>query len=190
MIEVEYELLSVITDPEAAMQPDAPLLHEHWETYRAEQSLVRFGNVCCHAQLSTGDLEKGFAAADYIFEDEFTTESVHQSHVEPRVATAVLGSDGRMAVYTNTQLPYWIRTNVAHVLGVPEEEVRIVPTGIGGAFGSKLYPQIEPFVALLARKTGRPVRMVTSLEEELIAGLPRHPFKIWLKTGVKKDGTL
>ncbi len=190
LIEVEYELLPVITDPEAAMQPGAALLHERWETYRAEHSLVRSGNVCCHAQLNTGDLEKGFAAADYIFEDEFTTESVHQSPVEPRVATAVLGSDGRMAVYTNTQLPYWIRTNVAHVLGVPEEEVRIVTTGIGGGFGSKLYPQIEPFVAVLARKTGRPVRMVTSLEEELIAGLPRHPFKIWLKTGVKKDGTL
>jgi CO/xanthine dehydrogenase Mo-binding subunit len=190
LIEVDYKLLPVITDPETAMEPGAPLLHEHWETYRAEPSLVRYGNVCCHARLAVGDIEQGFAAADYVFEDEFSTESVHQSHVEPRVATALVGPDGRMAVFTNTQLPYWIRTNVAHVLGVPEEEVRIVATGIGGGFGSKLYPQIEPFVALLARKTGRPVRMVTSLEEELVAGLPRHPFKIWLKTGVNKDGTL
>jgi CO/xanthine dehydrogenase Mo-binding subunit len=74
-------------------------------------------------------------------------------------------------------------------MGAPESDVRIVATGIGGGFGSKLYPQIEPFVALLARKAGRPVRLVTPIEEELIAGLPRHPCKLYLKTGVKKDGT-
>jgi CO/xanthine dehydrogenase Mo-binding subunit len=93
-------------------------------------------------------------------------------------------------VYSNTQLPYWVRTNVAFVLGLPEEDVTIITTGIGGAFGSKLYPQIEPFVALLARATGRPVRMVVPLSDELKAGLPRHPARTRLKTGVTRDGTL
>ncbi len=189
LIEVQYEPLPPILDVEAAMAPDAPLVHEDWESYHAEEGLVRRGNICCHASLHTGDPEAGFAEADIIVENEFTTESVHQSHVEPRVATGVVG-EGQATVYSNTQLPYWIRTNVAHVLGLEEEAVRIVTTGIGGGFGSKLYPQIEPFVALLSRATGRPVRLVVPLSDELIAGLPRHPSKSWLRTGVKKDGTI
>ncbi len=189
LIAVKYEPLPIITDAEAAMQPGALLLHENWSSYKAEAGLVRDGNVCCHSTLRKGDVAQGFAEADYLFEDSFSTESVHQAHVEPRVAIGVVDSAGRVTVYSNTQLPYWIRTNVAHVIGVPESDVRIVATGIGGGFGSKLYPQIEPFVALLARKAGRPVRLVTPIEEELIAGLPRHPCKLYLKTGVKKDGT-
>lgn len=190
LIAVKYEPLPIITDAEAAMQPGALLLHENWGSYKAEAGLVRDGNVCCHSTLRKGDVAQGFAEADSIFEDSFSTESVHQAHVEPRVAIGVADSAGRVTVYSNTQLPYWIRTNVAHAIGVPESDVRIVPLGIGGGFGSKLYPQIEPFVALLARKAGRPVRIVTPIEEELAAGLPRHPCRLHLKTGVKKDGTL
>ncbi|MBF8284003.1 MAG: aldehyde oxidase and xanthine dehydrogenase molybdopterin binding protein [Anaerolineales bacterium] len=190
LIEITYEPLPVLTDPEAAMQPGAMLLHENWASYQAAEGLVREGNVCCHATLRKGDVARGFAEADLIFEDSFSTESVHQSHVEPRVAIGLVDSAGQVTVYSNTQLPYWIRTNVAHAVGAPESDVRIIPTGIGGGFGSKLYPQIEPFVALLARKAGRPVRLVIPLEEEIMAGLPRHPCKLHLKTGVKKDGTL
>ena len=190
LVNIEYDLLPVVTDAEAAMAPDAPLLHEDWQLYKAEPGVVRGGNVACQASLRRGDVEAGFTQSDLVVEDLFSTESVHQSHVEPRVATAVVEGEDRVAVYTNTQLPYWIRTNVAHALRLPEDNVRIIPTGIGGAFGSKLYPQIEPFVALLARQTGRPVHMVTPLEEELVAGLPRHPSKTWIKTGVMRDGTI
>lgn len=190
LIQVRYEPLPVITDAEAAMQPDAMLLHENWAAYQAAEGLVRQGNVCCHSTLTRGDVTRGFEEADFIFEDTFSTVSVHQSHVEPRAAIGVVDGSGQVTVYSNTQLPYWIRTNVVLVMGVPESDVRIVPTGIGGGFGSKLYPQLEPLAALLARKTRRPVRLVTPLEEELMAGLPRHPCKLHLKTGVKKDGTL
>lgn len=190
LIRVEYEPLPFLSDAEEAMQSDAMLIHENWEGYAAADGLVREGNVCCHASLTCGDVEKGFAEADRVIEGSFSTESVHQSHVEPRAAVAVMEGENKVAVYTNTQLPYWIRTNVATVLGLPERDVRVVTTGIGGGFGSKLYPQLEPLAALLARQTRRPVRMVTPLEDELIAGLPRHPFKLYLKTGVKGDGTL
>jgi CO/xanthine dehydrogenase Mo-binding subunit len=125
------------------MAPGAPLVHEGWRGYRAEENLVRDGNVCVHASLRAGDVAAGFAQAEVVVEGTYATESVHQSHVEPRVATAVVLPGQIPTVYTNTQLPYWIRTNVAHVLGIPEEQVRIVTTGIGGAFGSKLYPQID-----------------------------------------------
>ncbi|MBK8021175.1 MAG: xanthine dehydrogenase family protein molybdopterin-binding subunit [Chloroflexi bacterium] len=190
LLEIDYELLPVITDPVAAMEPGAPLLHPDWAAYASPPSVVRDGNVCCHASLIKGDVEQGFAEADVIIEDSYATESVHQSHVEPRAAVGVVSADGKATIYSNTQLPFWIRTNVAYVLGVPESDVVVVPTGIGGGFGSKLYPQIEPLVALLARKTGRPVRIVTPVSEELEAGLPRHPSRIWIRTGVKRDGTV
>jgi CO/xanthine dehydrogenase Mo-binding subunit len=189
-IQVEYEPIPPLNDPVAAMAEDALLLHENWQEYGAEEGLVRYGNVACHSTLETGDIAAGFSEADFIFEDEFSTHSVHQSHVEPRVATAVAEPSGGMTVYTNTQLPYWIRTNVAHILSIPEENVRIVPTGIGGGFGSKLYPQIEPLLALLAQKTGQPVHMIVPLEDELKAGLPRHPSITRIKTGVMQDGTI
>ncbi|KPK05262.1 MAG: hypothetical protein AMJ56_16150 [Anaerolineae bacterium SG8_19] len=190
LIRVTYEPLPILTDAEEAMEADAMLLHESWSDYQAADGLVREGNICCHSSLVKGNVEAGFEGSDHIFEDVFSTESVHQSHLEPRVAVAVVDSAGQVTVHSNTQLPYWIRTNVAVVMSVPESQVRIVPTGIGGAFGSKLYPQIEPLAALLARKAGRPVRLVTPLEDEMIAGLPRHPCKLKLKTGVKRDGTL
>jgi CO/xanthine dehydrogenase Mo-binding subunit len=190
LLEIDYEPLPTVSDAEAAMQRDSPLVHPDWESYDAPEDLVRDGNVCCHAQLSNGDVEQGFAESDVIVEDTFATESVHQGHVEPRVAIGLVTADGKATVYSNTQLPYWIRTNVAHVLDVPESDVVIVPLGIGGGFGSKLYPQLEPLVALLSRKTGRPVRIVTPVSEEIEAGLPRHPCRLWVKSGLKRDGTL
>ncbi len=190
LIKIRYEPLPVISDAEKALAPGASLIHEDWAEYRAEEGLVRDGNVCCHSTLKRGEVEKGFAEADLILEGQYSTESVHQAHLEPRIAIGVVESGSRVTVYSSTQLPYWIRTNVAHVLGIDEAEVRIVPTGIGGGFGSKLYPQLEPLAALLARQTGRPVRIVTSLEEELVAGLPRHPCRLHCRTGVKQDGTL
>lgn len=189
-IVIKYEPLPVVIDAESAMQPGAPLIHEEWALYKAEEGVVRQGNICCHSSLNKGNAAQGFAGADYVFEDDFSTESVHQAHVEPRVAIGTVDDAGKVTVYSNTQLPYWIRTNVAHVLGVPEDEVNISLTGIGGAFGSKLYPQIEPFVALLARKTGCAVQIVVPLEDELRAGLPRLPSRTHIKTGVMKDGTI
>lgn len=190
LILIDYQPLPAILDPEKAMAADAPLVHEAWATYKAEDGLVRDRNVCCHASLRKGDVDAAFAASDFIVEGIYTTESVHQAHVEPRVATALVLPGEPPTVYTNTQLPYWIRTNVAHVLGVPEDGVRIVPTGVGGAFGSKLYPQIEPLTALLSRQARQPVRMVVPLSDELLAGLPRHPTKTRMKSGVLRDGTL
>lgn len=193
LLEIEYEPLPVISDPEEAMKPGAMLLHPEWESYDASPVVahVRQGNINAHAVITKGDIEQGFAEADVVLEDTYVTDSVHQAHVEPRTAIGVVSKDGKNAtVYTNTQLPYWMRSNVAHVLGIPESDVVIVPTGIGGGFGSKLYPQLEPLVALLSRETGRPVQIVTPIKEEIEAGLPRHPFRVWVKSGVKKDGTL
>jgi CO/xanthine dehydrogenase Mo-binding subunit len=190
LIRVEYDPLPVITDPEEAMRPDAPLLHPKWESYVMEEKFDRHGNICSNVTLRAGDVEQGFAKSDLIVENVFSTQSVHQAHLEQRAATALLEKDGMMTVYTNTQLTYWARDQVSRILGLPVERVRIVPLQLGGGFGAKLFAQIEPLVAVLARETGRAVHMATTLEEELTASLPRHPAKVYLKTGVKKDGTL
>jgi CO/xanthine dehydrogenase Mo-binding subunit len=190
LIRVELDPLPLVDDPEAAMRADAPLLHPEWESYNADPRLNRVGNVCCHAELACGDVDEGFARADIVVESSYSTQSVHQGHLEPRVAIGVMDSAETVTVYCNTQLPFWSRIQVARVMQMPEESVRVVPLGIGGGFGSKLYAQIEPYVALLAQATKRPVRMVTTLEEELTAGLPRHPTRINLKTGVLRDGTI
>ena len=190
LIDVKYRRLPIVDDAVQAMEPGAMLVHERWQDYAAQGNLVREGNVCCHSTLKHGEVKKGFEAADLILEGIYSTESVHQAHLEPRVAIGAVAPDGGIAVHANTQSPYWIRRNVSHVLGVDEAEVRIVPTGIGGGFGSKLFPQLEPLVALLARETGRPVRIYMPIEEELIGGLPRHPCRVYLKTGVNENGTL
>ena len=190
LIRVDFDPLPVLEDPELAMLPESPLLHPQWESYVVDPQVRRGGNVCCHTILTRGDIDAGFAVADIVIEGDYSTQSVHQGHVEPRVAIGESARDGSITVYCNTQLPYWTRTQVARLLQMKEEAVRIVPLGIGGGFGSKLYAQIEPYVAFLAKKTGRPVRMVTSLEEELTAGLPRHPTRTHLKTGVMSDGAI
>ena len=190
LIRVDFDPLPVLEDPELAMLPESPLLHPQWESYVVDPQVRRGGNVCCHTILTRGDIDSGFAVADIVIEGDYSTQSVHQGHVEPRVAIGESARDGSITVYCNTQLPYWTRTQVARLLQMKEEAVRIVPLGIGGGFGSKLYAQIEPYVAFLAKKTGRPVRMVTSLEEELTAGLPRHPTRTHLKTGVMSDGAI
>ena len=157
LIRFELDPLPLLDDPELAMRADAPLLHPQWKSYNADPRLHRGGNVCCHAVLSRGNIEEGFARADFVVEGNYAAQSVHQGHVEPRVAVAVMDAEETVTVYCNTQLPFWTRTQVARIMQMPEEDVRIVPLGIGGAFGSKLYAQIEPYVALLTRATGRPV---------------------------------
>lgn len=190
LIGVEYHSLPVVSDPEEAMKPGSPLIHEHWESYSAAEGIDRTGNVACHSALRKGDTAQAFAEADYVFEDRFTTESVHQVHLEPGAAVASVSSGGHVTVYTNTQLPYWIRTNVATVLDVPESQVRIIATSIGGGFGAKLLLSVEHFCGLLSRATGRPVRMATTVHEDLAGSYPRHPSVIEIKTAVKADGTI
>lgn len=190
LVEVTYDPLPVLADPEAALRPEAVLLHEDWASYRATAGLVRQGNVCCHASLVVGDISRGFGEASQVVEERFATRSVHQAHIEPRVAVASASPSGDITIYASTQVPFGVRSTVATVLGIPEARITVIPTGIGGGFGSKLHALIEPLAALLARRTGRPVRLVMSFDEDLIAGAPRHPCTIDLRTGVAEDGRL
>ncbi|MBI2218974.1 MAG: xanthine dehydrogenase family protein molybdopterin-binding subunit [Candidatus Rokubacteria bacterium] len=189
-IEVRYEPLPAVFDVEAAMAPGAPLLHPDWETYTAIPLLKREGNVCNRARIVAGDVERGFEEADRIFEHRYTTAMVHQGYTEARAALASWDGSGQLTVWSNTQLPFEVQNTLAEILQVPPGKIRVVVTAIGGGFGGKLRVGVEHFAALLAKKAGRPVKILTTTEEELVASYPRQSTVIDLRTGVTKDGRI
>jgi CO/xanthine dehydrogenase Mo-binding subunit len=189
-IAITYEPLPAIFDAEAAMAFESALVHEDWADYRALPLLHRAGNICNRARIVLGDVERGFEEADRVFEHRFRTGMVHQGYLEPRAALAAWDASGQVTVWSNTQLPFEIQTTLAEILELPPSRIRVIVTAIGGGFGGKLRLGVEHLAALLARRSGAPVRIVTSIEEELAAAYPRHGSVIELKTGVTRDGRL
>ena len=189
-IHAEYEPLTPVFDLAAALAPGAPLVHEAWQTYSALPILHRDGNVCNRARIVMGDVERGWAEADRIFEHGFTTAVVHQGYTEPRAAVASWDSSGQVTVWSNTQLPFEVQSTLAEILAIPPSKIRVIVPGIGGAFGGKLRVGVEHFAALLARACGRPVKLMTICEEELTAAYPRQATIVELKTGVTREGRI
>jgi CO/xanthine dehydrogenase Mo-binding subunit len=189
-IEVVTEPRPVILDVAAALRPGAPLVHEGWAGYTALPILHREGNVCNRARIVVGDVERGFEESDRVFEHRFTTRSVHQGYTEPRAAVAHWDSAGQVSVWSNTQLPFEIQATLSEILQVPTSSVRVIVPGVGGGFGGKLRVGVEHFAALLARRCGRPVKVMTTSEEELTAAYARQPAIVELKTGVMRDGRI
>lgn len=189
LIEFDLEELPAVFDPVEAAQPDAPLIHEEWESYEEKYDLVRYGNVCSHTTIVTGDIEQGFREADYIFEHTFRTKHQHQAYIEPHVTTVEVDSTGHITIWTSTQRVFLVREQVSESLGIPLSKIRVIGTTHGGGFGGK-ETLLEPILVLLAQKTNRPVRWIFTREEEHIAGRPRHASISRLKTGVKADGTI
>jgi xanthine dehydrogenase molybdenum-binding subunit len=179
LIEIEYEELPTVFDPEEAMQPGAPRLHEHAPN-----------NVALNPSMAFGDLDKGFAEADHIFEGVYQSHRVHTCYMEPRICIADCDSRGHFTVHSSMQHLFGLRQKLAYALEIPESHVRVIkPPYIGGGFGGKLdLGHIEPIAALLSRKAGRPVRIEQTRYEDFIS-TARHPIKVYLRTGVKKDGT-
>jgi len=189
-IEAVYEPLAPVLDLAAALAPGAPLVHEGWQAYTAIPILQRDGNVCNRARIVVGDVERGWAEADRVFEHRFTTAMVHQGYTEPRAAVAAWDSSGQVTVWSNTQLPFDVQATLADILAIAPSKIRVIVPGVGGGFGGKLRVGVEHFAALLARKAGRPVKVMTTSEEELTAAYPRQGTVIELKTGVTRDGRL
>ncbi len=190
-IRVEYELLPALYSVEEAMKPDAVLIHPDWASYNVKNpTAVRERNIALSSFIHKGDVDRAFALADFVFEDQFETQIQHQGYMEPRVAIAVVDASGCATVWTNTQLPSGTQSTLSEVLALPVSKVRVVSTVAGGGFGGKLRLGMEPYAILLAFKSGRPVKLMTTIEEELTAAYPRHPTSIRLKTGVMRDGTI
>ncbi|MEC9309077.1 MAG: xanthine dehydrogenase family protein molybdopterin-binding subunit [Chloroflexota bacterium] len=196
LIEVKYEVLPTVLTWRDALKENATLLHDQMTTrFRVE----RFGpgddtgeisNIAGHLQHKLGDVEKGFQEADVIFENEYETQTIHQGYIEPHVASAVWGSDGRVTVWTSTQGPFGVRTATAAILELPESAVKVVPMEIGGGFGAKGVTYLAPVAAVLARKSGKPVKVVMTRKEVFEGSGPASATFMRVKLGAKKDGKL
>ncbi len=193
LIDVEYEDLTAVFDPFEAMQPDAPVLHPDLASYiglPAPASTIAENNVFAHNVWSKGDIEQGFAEADLVFEHTFTTQMVHQVYIEPHACVAKVEEDGRVQMWINNKAPFTLRTQLAAAWDMPESNITLNVTSIGGDFGGKGDFMDGPLCYYLALHSGRPVKMVMDYIQEFLAGNPRHPTHITLKSGLKKDGTL
>jgi CO/xanthine dehydrogenase Mo-binding subunit len=189
-ITVEYEPLPAVTDIEAALEEGAPLIHEDWESYEADEDLGRDGNVLGFSTIVKGDADAAIEGADVVVTGRYVTDASQGAPIEPRALLAQWEGD-RVTVWSSTQVPYAARAGVAHVLQIPQSHVRIVVPLLGGGFGSKCDFHYEGHVAALARAAGRPVKLVFSREEEFIApDHRREGMVIELETGARTDGTL
>ena len=189
LIEVEYEPLPVLLDPTKAMQPGAPILHDQPEYVNfADSDPTR--NLAAYIHIDIGDVEKGFTEADHIFEDEYVVPKVNQAHIEPHVVITYWDEEDRLVIRSSTQVPFHARRILAPVLGLPVKRIRVIKPRIGGGFGGKQEILVEDVAAHLTIATGHPVFYQYTREEEFVAGRSRHPMRIRMKTGIKKDGTM
>lgn len=194
-IKVEYEPLPVVLDPEETMKPAAPTIHEDIPLPANLPKDARVKNVCGYSALHVGDPDKAMAEADVVVEEAYETKMVHPQYLEPRIAAARHEVDGRLTLWVNAQAPFGVRSEVSKLLNIPVSKVRVLVTEIGGGFGGKASgvtsgASLEPICGLLAIKAKRPVMMVLDKAEETISTTIRAGAKMWLQTGVKKDGTL
>jgi CO/xanthine dehydrogenase Mo-binding subunit len=193
LIDVDYEELDSVFDPVEACDQDAPLVHDRHNV--SENDAAYFGirpqqgtNVCHRFRLRQGDIEAGFAEADVIVEETFRTAGAQHAHMEPHASVAQW-VDGRLHIWTGTQTPFNLRSDLAGIFGIAEDQIRIVCPPMGGAFGAKTFVRLEAIVACLARKAGRPVRAILERNEEWLT-LNRHPAVIRVRLGARADGTL
>jgi len=189
LIEVKYKKLPAILDPRDAMKGGAVRIHEEPEYVNfADSDPSR--NLPAEIRIDIGDVEKGFSEADQIFEREYVVPKVQQAHIEPHVTLSYWDEDDRLVIRTSTQVPFHARRMLAPVLGLPVKRIRVVKPRIGGGFGNKQEVLIEDVAGHLTIATGKPVLYEMTREEEMIASRSRHPMRVYMKTGVKKDGTI
>ncbi|MCP5150587.1 MAG: xanthine dehydrogenase family protein molybdopterin-binding subunit [Ectothiorhodospiraceae bacterium] len=190
LIDVDYEVLGHVTDVEAAMRADAPVLHEDMRTAGVEPAPTTPSNIAERVEFGLGDVERGFAAAAVVVEREFVVEASHQGYIEPHACLASIGPDGQGELWCCTQGPYMVREITAAMLGMDISKLRVTPSEIGGGFGGKTTVFIEPVTAALSRKANRPVRLVMSREEVFRATGPTSSAKMWVRMGVTRDGRI
>jgi CO/xanthine dehydrogenase Mo-binding subunit len=177
LVEVDYDPLPVVSDPVEAMKPDAPKVHEK-------------GNVLRHSIVRVGDVQKAFREAAVVVENTYRTGRQMHMFLEVEAGLGMLDDEGRIVLYVGGQSPYRDQMQVSRALGIKPEQVRVVSTPVGGAFGAKEENTVQIHLAMLALKTKRPVKMVWTREESGVTGIKRHPMIVTTKTAVDKEGRL
>ncbi|MFD0982543.1 molybdopterin-dependent oxidoreductase [Tropicimonas aquimaris] len=178
-IKVEYRELPGLFAPEDAMKPDAPVIHDY-----APDNLVK------HIPIRKGDVDKGFAEADLIIEDEFSTQQVEHAYLEPEAGLAYVDADDVVTVISPSQNITHHRHMLSEIIAKPINKVRFIMSPVGGGFGGKEDMIYQGMLALAAMKTFRPVRLVFTREESIIASAKRHPSRVSYRMGLKKDGRI
>lgn len=194
-IEVEWELLPPVDTEEQGIGPEAPDIRPDAKTVEAIPGspwagLGSWKNVAQEAHFSAGDVEAGFAEADLIVEGVYRIPRVHQTYIEPHACVARVDPSGKVYVWTSTQSIFAIRSGIASSLGIPQSNINVIGQTIGGGFGGKFGTLVHPYAVLMAQLTGRPVKIVYTREEEMLDGRPAPGATIWVKTGVKRDGSV
>jgi xanthine dehydrogenase molybdenum-binding subunit len=194
LIRVDYEPLPAVFDTLEAMRPSSPLIHPHLYTNVITNpdpgENDRPSNIAYHSKINKGDLKAGFEKADLVLENTYRTQKVHHGFIEPFAALAAVSVSGQLTIWTQSQGIFMARQMIAHFLGVPRSRVKIVPVEIGGAFGGKTYQPLAPLCALLAMKSGRPVRMEMTREEVLKDSRPAPDSLITVKMGLTQKGLI
>jgi CO/xanthine dehydrogenase Mo-binding subunit len=175
-IAVDYEPRPGVFDPEEALRPGAPAVHAE-------------GNLLASWRIATGDAERALRAADVVVDGRYRCQFVDHAYLEPESGVAWLDADGVLVIRVSTQVIEHFR-DVAEVLGLPQNKVRVIGAYVGGGFGGKEDVTVEVFLGLLAWRTGRPVKMTWSRQESLLARPKRHPFIMRYRTGATRDGRL
>jgi 4-hydroxybenzoyl-CoA reductase subunit alpha len=181
LIDIEYEVLPTISDPEEALATPAPRIHDYGDE----------GNIHKRVALEFGDVEKGFAEADEVFEDTFFYQGSTHLPIEQHASLAIKDPEGKLTVWSSTQTPHYLHRALAKVLQMPPAHIRVIATPNGGGFGGKSDPfQHEIVVSKAALILNRPVKICLTREEVFYCHRGRHPVLMKFKTGVKKDGTI
>lgn len=177
LVSVSYQELPGIFDPEDALRPDAPRIHEK-------------GNLLGSRIIKKGNPEEAFRTSDVVIERYYETSHVEHAYIEPDAGVALIDDSGVLTIFASTQNPHYDLKDVCDLLNLDESRVRIIQSPTGGGFGSKLDLNTQGFLGLAAWLLNRPVKMVYSREEAFLSTSKRHPLKIWYKSGASRDGRL
>jgi CO/xanthine dehydrogenase Mo-binding subunit len=190
LVEVEYEELPAVFDPLEAL--DASPIHEQAVSAGEAVSIgvrpIAGTNVCHRFRIRHGDITRGFADADVVVEETYRSAGAAHVPMEPHAALAEW-HDGRLTLWSGTQTPFNVRSDLAGLFGLPEDAIRVIAPPMGGSFGAKTFVRLEALVAALARKAGLPVKAVLDRGEEFVT-LNRHPAVVRVRIGARRDGTL
>ncbi|HQT76292.1 MAG TPA: xanthine dehydrogenase family protein molybdopterin-binding subunit [Rhodopila sp.] len=190
LIKVDYEVLPHVIDVDEAMAEEAPLLFEDMITRGVEPAPSKPSNISKRLEFAIGDVDAGFQQADVIIEKTFKTAAVHQAYIEPHACVAKYEADGQCEVWSSSQGHFAMRALTAQIIGARLGDLRVTPAEIGGGFGGKTVTYLEPVAATLSKKSGLPVRLQMSREDVFRASGPTSGASMWVKIGVKKDGTI
>lgn len=190
LIEVDFEELPAILSPQEGLAEGAAILHENVQDYFKVFDAGSEGNLASRTTLEEGDVSAAWDDCDIVVEDEYTTQAQAHVAMEPCGALAEVDAAGRVTLWSANQSVFRVQANVCESLSLPMSKLRCLTPRVGGGFGNKMEPHIQPITVALALKAKRPVKLILSREEDFEMVRARHPYRIRMKTGAKKDGTL